>query len=233
MSVRVVVGDPRGAVREKLLGALLPDPGIEVQVGVDDPVQTLELGREVNADVVVLGLPTDPSWLTCLSAAMSRPRVVAVMVDAPGRRGRWWRPRRRNRDSVDLVLDAVAAGVSGILALDGTSDAELRDAVMTVHRGGTAITPRFAERLLADWPRCGRRERSYGPSPLDEREREILRLLLQGRTPEEIARELKVGLSVLEEQTIPRVLWRAGYSRRWQPWRPNQRLPGLYDPRVE
>jgi DNA-binding NarL/FixJ family response regulator len=111
----------------------------------------------------------------------------------------------------------VAAGVAGIVVLDGTSDAELREAVRTVHRGGTAISPQLAQLLLAEPCGAGRRERSYGPSPLDEREREIMLLLLQGRSAEEIARELKIGLSVLEQQTIPRVLWRAGRRGAWRP----------------
>src|SRR3954447_17385733 len=226
MSVRVVVGDPRDWVRDRLLAALASDPGMDVELGVDDPIQALERGRGIDADVVVLGLPTDPSWLACVSAEMARPRVVAVMVEPPEQPRRWWRRRRRDPDPADLVLDAMAGGVAGILALDGTSDAELREAVMTVHRGEAAITPRLATLLLAEFTCSARRRRTYGPSPLDEREREILGLLLQGRSPEEIARELKIGLSVLEEQTIPRVLGRAGYPRRWQPWRPNQRLPG-------
>jgi DNA-binding NarL/FixJ family response regulator len=210
-------------VRGRLLRALGRDPGIEIQRCVDDPFQALEL----DADVAVLGMPTEPSWLPCLSPQMSGPRVVAVIVDAPEQPRRRWPRRRRDRDSADLVLDALTAGVAGILALDGASDAELREAVMTVHRGGAAITPRFAALLLAEFSRPGRRGRSYGPSPLDEREREILLLLLQGRTPEEIARELKIGLSALREQMIPRVLRRAGFRSYWQePWRPDQRLPG-------
>jgi hypothetical protein len=188
---------------------------------------------ELDADVAMLGLTTNRSWLPCLSAETSGPRVVAVMVDRPQRTRRWWRPRRRDPDNADLVLDAVAAGVAGVVTLDGASDAELREAVMAVYRKSHVLAPRVAERLLADSSRSRRRAPSYGPSPLDERERQILRLLLRGRSPEEIAKELKIGLSVLEEQTIPRVLWRAGYPRRWQPWRPNHRLPGLHDPRVE
>ena len=222
MSVRVVVGDPRWVVRGRLLRALGRDPGIEIQRCVDDPFQALEL----DADVAVLGMPTEPSWLPCLSPQMSGPRVVAVIVDAPEQPRRRWPRRRRDRDSADLVLDALTAGVAGILALDGASDAELREAVIAGYRGSQALAPRLAECLVAD-SRARRRGRSYGPSPLDEREREILLLLLQGRTPEEIARELKIGLSALREQMIPRVLRRAGFRSYWQePWRPDQRLPG-------
>src|SRR3954452_11985206 len=55
MSVRVVVGDTRDRVRDRLPAALACDPGMDVELGVDDPVQTLERGREINANVVVLG----------------------------------------------------------------------------------------------------------------------------------------------------------------------------------
>lgn len=104
------------------------------------------------------------------------------------------------------VQDALEAGAIGYL-LKTAQAAELADAIRAAHAGQTTLAPEAASALI----------HQKGDSPLHqsltEREWEIYRLLLEGKSNAEIAAELVIGVSTVKYH-VSRVLSKLGVSSR-------------------
>jgi DNA-binding NarL/FixJ family response regulator len=90
------------------------------------------------------------------------------------------------------LLDAVAAGASGYLTKRASGE-ELRQAVLTVHGGGSVIAPALAGHLLRAYSRASTGESPEVRSKLTATEHEVLRLVAQGLTDKQIAEQIYVS----------------------------------------
>jgi two-component system response regulator DesR len=75
---------------------------------------------------------------------------------------------------------ALEAGVSGYLLKDAPAE-DLAEALRKVHRGGRAIDPQLALEAWSD------------ADPLNDRERQVLRLAGEGQSAGDIARQLNLS----------------------------------------
>jgi NarL family two-component system response regulator LiaR len=94
------------------------------------------------------------------------------------------------------VFEAVKAGARGYVVKHARSS-EVLKAIRAVHRGEALIDPAMASKLLEEFRRLAEGRSGQGFLDLSEREVEILRLVAEGATNEEIATAL-----FLSEQTI-------------------------------
>ena len=96
-------------------------------------------------------------------------------------------------DREEFLFQALRAGALGYL-LKGTSPEELLKAVRTVHSGEAFIYPSMATKLVGDYIRHTNPSASKGHyQDLSTREREVLPLLAEGRTNEDIANLLYIS----------------------------------------
>ncbi len=121
-----------------------------------------------------------------------RPDVLVTDIEMPGLTGLELAQRvQRHELSTKVIIvttfarpgflrRALEAGVSGYLLKDAPAE-DLAEALRTVHRGGRAIDPQLA---LAAWSEA---------DPLNDRERQVLRLAGEGLSAGDIATRL--GLS--------------------------------------
>lgn len=177
MTTRVVVIDDQELVRSALSVALAAVPEMAV-VGtsdsVDDAVRVLTL---TGPDVVLLDLrlgrehPLD-RMAELLDAAPAT--QVLVLTGWATRHG---------------LESALAAGARGVLSKSQRMD-ELVDAVRRVHRGEIVICPDLVGDLL-------RRATAPADASLDDRERDVLELLVEAQGTAEIAARL-----CLSEHTV-------------------------------
>jgi two-component system NarL family response regulator len=179
MKIRVVVADDFPLVREGIARALNADPGIEVVAQATDGREALELAEQLDPDVMVLDLRMpDLGGLQVLSTLRGAGSEIRVIVMTAS-------------EQAGSVLDAVAAGAAGYLSKRSTGE-ELRQAVITAHAGGSVITPSLASHLLKEFSSSARGERS-SVRPLQGRELDVLRLVVQGKTDNEIGKELFIS----------------------------------------
>jgi len=87
------------------------------------------------------------------------------------------------------VVDTVGAGAVGYLS-KGTTGEQLRQAVITTHGGGSAITPALAAHLLRDYSSGGRGGDLAVRSLLAPRELAVVRLVADRMTDKEIGQQL-------------------------------------------
>jgi two-component system response regulator DesR len=150
----------------------------------------------LESDITVLGSVADgeAAWreLQRLQAADSLPDVVVSDIEMPGLTGLELAQRIREREMpVKVVIvttfarsgylrRALDAGVAGYLLKDAPAE-KLAEALRQVHRGGRAIAPELA---LEAWSES---------DPLNERERQVLRLAGEGLGAGEIAERLHLS----------------------------------------
>jgi DNA-binding NarL/FixJ family response regulator len=92
----------------------------------------------------------------------------------------------------DYLHHAIAAGAEGYLLKEDT-DSELLSAIDTIRGGGTYVSPLLARELTADWKKMCRGEFSLPPECLTTREREIVKLIAEGKSSKDIAELLYIS----------------------------------------
>jgi two-component system response regulator NreC len=102
-------------------------------------------------------------------------------------------------DDEDYLGECVEMGASGYILKESPSE-QLLTAIREVHRGGSYLSPRLLAKLVDDFRMQGRggpvRQPRYGT--LTKREREILKMLAEGKSVKEIASEFELSVKTVE-----------------------------------
>jgi|1185.fasta_scaffold310076_2 DNA-binding NarL/FixJ family response regulator len=200
MKIRILLVDDFPLIREGFAAALEADPALEVVGEADDGETALRLARERRPDVVIVDLRMPGmGGMTLLErlrteAPDAKPMVVTAV------------------EKVQPLLDAVAAGAAGYLT-KRVGALELRNAVITVHGGGSVISPTLTAHLLKDYSRASRGEPSQMRPLIGDREHEVLRLVADGRTDKEIAQTLYISPRTVQNH-LTNVRAKTGLRRR-------------------
>jgi two-component system NarL family response regulator len=199
MKIRVVVADDFPLVREGVVRALNQDPGIEVVAQAENGQEALDVAGELHPDVMILDLRMpDLGGLAVLDKLRNTQPDIRVIVMTAS-------------EQASTLLDAIAAGAAGYLSKRSTGE-ELRQAVITAHGGGSVITPSLASHLLKEFSSSARGEQS-AVRPLQGRELDVLRLVVQGKTDNEIGQELFISPRTVQNH-LTRIREKTGLRRR-------------------
>jgi DNA-binding NarL/FixJ family response regulator len=119
-------------------------------------------------------------------------------------------------DLDEYVHAALRAGASGFLLKDA-SPAELLNAIRVIHEGDALLAPSITRRLIEDFARRSRPEKTPENvlQALTERELEVLKLVARGLSNAEIGDELVVSHATAKTH-VSRVLTKLGARDRAQ-----------------
>jgi DNA-binding NarL/FixJ family response regulator len=180
MNIRVLLVEDFPLVREGLAAALERDPAITVVGQAENGREGLEMAHALRPDIVLLDLHMPElggmMLLERLRAELPGTKTIVITATEKG----------------EPLLDAVAAGASGYLTKRSGGE-ELRQAVLTVHGGGSVIAPALAGHLLRAYSRASTGESPEVRSKLTATEHEVLRLVAQGLTDKQIAERIYVS----------------------------------------
>jgi DNA-binding NarL/FixJ family response regulator len=205
--IRVVIADDQPMVRAGLTTLLGAAPDIDVVAAVEDGRSAVEAARTHGADVVCMDIRMPGTDGITATRELCGPGVenpVAVLV-------------LTTFDVDEYLFGALEAGASGFLLKDAEPE-ELVAAVRSVAAGDGAIDGSLTKRLLREVVlRRGTRPvvAAERPDLLTARELDILLLLAQGMSNEEIADELVVEVSTVKSH-LARMMPKLGVRSRLQ-----------------
>jgi len=166
--IRVLLAEDQAMVRGALSALLNLESDIEVLGSVSDGETAWREVQRLKPDVLVTDI--EMPGITGLELAQRLHRhelpVKCVIVTTFARPG--------------FLRRALDAGVSGYLLKDAPAE-NLAEALRTVHRGGRSIDPQLA---LEAWSEA---------DPLNDRERQVLRLAGEGQSASDIAAKLNLS----------------------------------------
>lgn len=177
--IRVLLVDDQAIVREGLRSMLSPEPDIVVVGEAGDGHEAVRMVVERAPDIVLMDVRMPGmdglAALEAIKRVSNRTSVIMVTL----------------YDDPDYLMRAVSAGAAGYILKDASRD-ELVRAVRVTAEGGAIIAPNMLSQLLKRMSQL--LVESAPPSPpkggLSEREIEVLRLMAEGLTNQEIAERL-------------------------------------------
>jgi DNA-binding NarL/FixJ family response regulator len=183
--ISVLIVDDQRLVRSGFAVILGTEPGITVVGQAGDGDEAVALARQLAPSVVLLDIRMpnmDGLAAARLILAETASRVLMLTTF----------------DSDEYVYAALRAGASGFLLKDAPAE-QLVGAVRSVAAGDALIDPSITRRLITQFVQAVRPDPVDPPrlAALTPRERDVLRLVAQGRSNAEIAGDL-----VVEESTV-------------------------------
>ncbi len=176
--IRILVADDHPIVRDGLVAILNTQADFEVVGEVANGRETLRHVESLKPDVVLLDLEMPEldgvQTLQQLQAGQQQAKVIVFTA----------------YDTDERIVGAVRAGAKGYL-LKGAPREELFEAIRVVSAGGSLLQPVVASKLMEHM--SGRGGEASGAEALTLREREVLRLMAQGRPNKEIAGKLYIS----------------------------------------
>ena len=213
---RVVLVDDHGLFRSGVRGEL--GRQVEVVGEADDVQPAIDLIASVRPDVVLLDvhLPGGGGQAVIQAIKPVCPSVRFLALSAS--------------DAPEDVIAVIRAGARGYVTKT-ISTAELADAIRRVAAGDAVFSHRLAGFVLDAFAASDSSASDVKPSfdpeldQLTSREREVLRLIAQGYTYKEIARELYISVKTVESH-VSSVLRKLQLSSRHQltRWAAERRL---------
>jgi NarL family two-component system response regulator LiaR len=196
MTVRILITDDHGVVRQGLRMFLSLDPELEVVGEAENGEEALTMARELKPDVVFMDLLMPVMDGIAATEAIRRelPDVEVIALTSV-------------LEDVS-VSGAVRAGAIGYLLKDTEADA-LGRAIKAAADGQVQLAPEAAARLMREV------RAPESPEELTERETEVLQLVARGRANKQIAQELFVGEKTVKAH-VSSILMKLGVQSRTQ-----------------
>jgi two-component system response regulator NreC len=183
--VRVLVVDDHEIVREGIRMVLATDPELEVVGVASSGEEAIEKVRELEPDVVLMdiGMPGLSGFEATRRIRQSHPQTQVVALTV--------------HDSEGYVFQMLQAGATGYVVKRAAAE-DVIAAVKRAHQGEAVLHPSVAKLLIKDYlARVAKgEERSF--DELSDREREILKLIAEGKTNREIADTLFLSIKTVQ-----------------------------------
>jgi DNA-binding NarL/FixJ family response regulator len=182
---RILLADDHAVVRRGLRYVLDAEPDLEVVAEAGDGAEAVERALAGDVDLAVLDVSMPRMTGLQAAAELSRraPEVRCLMLSM--------------HDSEQYFFEALRAGASGYV-LKSVADRDLVEACRAAMRGEPFLYPAAIAALIRDYLERARHGEAVPEDPLTPREVEIVKLIAEAYTTDEIARELVISPKTVE-----------------------------------
>jgi NarL family two-component system response regulator LiaR len=180
--IRILVADDHAVVREGLRTLIGTEPGMKVVGEAADGVAAVQKACSLEPDVVLLDMVMPRmDGLEAIHQMKRKCPEARILV-------------LTSFSHDDKVFPAIKAGALGYL-LKNASPQALLQAIRDVDQGVPTISPDIAGKLMRELQRTS--DLPPTEDPLTGREMDVLRLVAQGLTNQEIAETLIIGVGTV------------------------------------
>jgi DNA-binding NarL/FixJ family response regulator len=185
LRTRIVLADDHAMVRRGLRMVLEAEPDMTVVGEADDGAEAVKLALDTDADLVVLdvAMPRMTGLQAAAELKQRRPELRTLMLSM--------------YDSEQYFFEALKAGASGYV-LKSAADRDLVEAVRAAVRGEPFLYPAAVSALIRDYLDRASQGEETPSDPLTPRELEIVKLVAEGHTTDEIASTLVISKRTVE-----------------------------------
>jgi DNA-binding NarL/FixJ family response regulator len=184
--IKIILADDHRIFRKGLKSLLSEKSNIEILAEADDGAEALEKAMKYRPKIVIMdiGMPKMDGIEATRQIRERLPDTEVVILSMHSKKA-----------YIDQVLKAGAKGY----VLKDSDEENLIAAINTVHNGGYYLDSLIADQILSDYfGGKSKRELKKQSDPLSEREREVLRLLAQGHSNQEVADILCISRKTVE-----------------------------------
>jgi DNA-binding NarL/FixJ family response regulator len=215
LKIRILLADDHALVRRGLRMVLDSQPDLEVVAEVGDGAQAVQRALLPDVDLAILDV-TMPR-MTGLAAARElgcrRPELRVLILSM--------------HENEQFLYEALKAGASGYV-LKSAADRDLVEACRVAMRGEPFLYPGAVTALIRDYLNRGRNGDPLREDPLTPREREVVKLIAESYSNQQIADALVISVKTVERHRA-NILEKLGMHDRVQLTRYAIRR-GLIDP---
>ena len=183
--IRVLLVDDHAILREGIKALLEKQDNIEVVAEAADGREAIPKAAQFCPDVVVLdiSMPTMDGLESTRQMKKDNPDIKVLVLTM--------------HDNEEYFFQLLRAGASGYVTKKSVSR-ELVSAIEAVYRGESFFCPSMAKFLLSDFLRLDKAIENTGQEELTPREREIVKLIAEGYTNQQIADLLHRSVKTIE-----------------------------------
>jgi len=185
MTIRVLIADDHQIVRQGLRTLLEKEPDLKVVAQSEDGRTTVRLARELAPEIIIMDVAMpDLNGIEAtrqIVSEMPQVKVIALSMYADRR----------------FVANMLKAGASGYLLKDCAYE-ELVRAIRVVMAQKTYLSPGVTDIVVKDYVQGAQDQGASVFSVLSPREREVLQLMSEGKSTNQIADSLHVSVKTIE-----------------------------------
>ena len=185
LKTRILLADDHEVVREGLRLVLDSAPDLEVVAQAGDGAEAVALALSTEVDLAVLDvtMPRMTGLQATRELAKQKPDLKVLILSM--------------HDNEQYFFEALKAGASGYV-LKSAANRDLIEAVRATMRGEPFLYPAAVRALVRDYLERASRGEDTPEDPLSPRELEVVKLIAEGFTSEEIGEQLFISKKTVD-----------------------------------
>jgi DNA-binding NarL/FixJ family response regulator len=182
---RIILADDHILLRQGIKKIIEESEDMVVIAEASDGLELLDLLKTMIPDMIILdiSMPNLRGIEVSHEIKSLNPKIKVLILTM--------------HKKLDYLYHALSAGADGFL-LKEDSDEELFTAIETIQRGKIYVSPSFSTELAEDMAKVCRGDGSFPLERLTNRERQVLKLVSEGKSSKEIADLLFISVRTAE-----------------------------------